>query len=56
MVKYTEEKVLEMIKQDYDGKRILILAPWCVAARDITGNCLRACGARDTCTQEWTAR
>ncbi len=27
MVKYTEEKVLEMIKQDYDGKRILILAP-----------------------------
>lgn len=27
MVKYTEEKVLEMIKSDYDGKRILILAP-----------------------------
>jgi len=27
MVKYTEEKVLEMIGQDYAGKKILILAP-----------------------------
>ena len=27
MVKYTEEKVLDMILHDYDGKRIFILAP-----------------------------
>ena len=27
MVRYTEEKVLEMINNDYSGKRILILAP-----------------------------
>ncbi len=27
MVKYTEERVLEMIQQDYAGKRIFILAP-----------------------------
>ncbi len=27
MVKYTEERVLEMIRNDYDGRRILILAP-----------------------------
>ena len=27
MVKYTEEKVVEMIMRDYDGRRILILAP-----------------------------
>ena len=27
MVKYTEEKVIEMIQQDYAGKKILILAP-----------------------------
>ena len=27
MVKYTEEKVLEMILQDYEGKKIFILAP-----------------------------
>ena len=27
MVKYTEEKVLDMIKHDYAGRRILILAP-----------------------------
>ncbi len=27
MVKYTEEKVLEMIQTDYQGKRIFILAP-----------------------------
>ena len=27
MVKYTEEKVLEMILHDYDGKKIFILAP-----------------------------
>ena len=27
MVKYTEEKVLEMILHDYDGRRIMILAP-----------------------------
>ena len=27
MVKYTEEKVLEMILNDYEGKRIFILAP-----------------------------
>ncbi|MGN0069223.1 MAG: excinuclease ABC subunit UvrA [Prevotella sp.] len=27
MVRYTEEKVLEMVRQDYAGKRILILAP-----------------------------
>ena len=27
MVKYTEEKILEMILQDYNGKRIYILAP-----------------------------
>ena len=27
MVKYTEEKVLEMILHDYEGKRIFILAP-----------------------------
>lgn len=27
MVKYTEERMLEMIRNDYDGKRILILAP-----------------------------
>ena len=27
MVKYTEEKVLEMIMDDYDKKRVLILAP-----------------------------
>lgn len=27
MVKYTEEKVIEMILQKYDGKRIFILAP-----------------------------
>ncbi len=27
MVKYTEEKILDAIKQEYDGKRIYILAP-----------------------------
>jgi excinuclease ABC subunit A len=27
MVKYTEERVLEMIQNDYDGRKILILAP-----------------------------
>ena len=27
MVKYTEEKIIEMIQQDYAGKKILILAP-----------------------------
>lgn len=27
MVKYTEEKILEMLLSDYDGKRIYILAP-----------------------------
>ncbi len=27
MVKYTEEKILDTIKQEYDGKRIYILAP-----------------------------
>jgi excinuclease ABC subunit A len=27
MVKYTEEKVLDMILQDYEGKKIFILAP-----------------------------
>ncbi len=27
MVKYTEEKVIDMIQHDYDGKRIFILAP-----------------------------
>ena len=36
MVKYTEEQIIQLINQEYEGKNIFILAPLYAPAKDIT--------------------
>lgn len=46
MVKYTEERIIEMIQHDYAGRRILLLAPLVRSRRDTTASCSSQCAAR----------
>lgn len=43
MVKYTEEQILDLILNDYKGKKIYILAPLVRTVRDIIKNCSNRC-------------
>ena len=47
MVKYTEEKVLNLILEAYAGHRIYILAPWYDSEKDTIANYLKAYVKKD---------
>ena len=56
MVKYTEEKVIDMVAADYSGCKILIMAPVEEAERVTTANSLKVCGERAISISEWMAK
>ena len=57
MVKYTEEQILELILNDYKGKRIYILAPrWCATVRGTTRNFSSRFARKAISMSVWTAR
>lgn len=56
MVRYTEEKILEMIRTHYNDKRIYILAPVVDSARVTIASSSRASVAKDICTHGSMAR
>lgn len=49
MVKYTEEKVVQMIMERYADKKIFVMAPLVRSRKATTESCLRACARKVTC-------
>lgn len=56
MVKYTEEKIVDMILHDYADKAVYILAPLVRQRKGHYRESSRACAAKATFMSAWTAR
>lgn len=46
MVKYTRDKIINLLLNRYDGRRVYLLSPLVKTAKAITRSCSRRCARR----------